>query len=375
MNKTAVRVYLLLFFAAIVGWLVVSSVGFAKLTGARGNEIPDWLRLWPPLGRLAFVTLTTNLPYFFIAFGLFLEFLRPKIEWRWSGNKFLFAIGLLLIANALVVGWNNGLFFGNLDGLIDTVIYGLGFGLLFLLAVPERSTGLSIALWARLIEVVGMALGYFFLPGVLDLWRPGYVLGHVAYGPLFMFTNYYFWTDNITAVGSLIGVVILLRQFRFSRFWITSFIVGGIITGFVIALTILGTTGGLELPRTASVTEKRKVNIIRLESPLPRETIKSPLAVRGEARGYWFFEASFPVILTDWDGRIIAETFASAEGEWMTEELVPFSAIVEFKNPVFPGADKDHFSRRGFLILQKDNPSDLPEYDDALEIPVFFKAE
>lgn len=225
-NSLPVRIFLLFFIAAIAGWLAISSIGFTDLTGSRGNEIPEWLGQWTPLSRLLFVTLTTNLPYIVIGLGLFLEFLRPKIQWRRSGNKFLTILGALLIANALVVGWDNGLFFGNTDGLIDTVIYGLGFGILFLLRIPERSAGLSIALWARLIEGGGIFIGYFFLPGVLDLWRPGYVLGHLAYGPLFMFTNYYFWTDNIIAIGSLIGVVILLRQFRFNRFWIISFLIG-----------------------------------------------------------------------------------------------------------------------------------------------------
>lgn len=370
MRKNIVRIYLLLFIAAIVGWLVLSSIGFFQLEGTRGNEIPEWLRQWSPFTRLLFVSMTTNLAYYFIVFGLFLEFLRPKIEWRWSKNKFLTVLGLILIANALVVGWNNGLFSGNLDGLIDTVIYGLGFGILFLLAVSERSRGLSIVLWARLIEMGGVALGYFVLPGILDLWRPGYVLGHVAYGPAFMFTNYFFWTDNITAIGSLIGVVVLLRQIRFSRFWITSFIIGSIITGFIIAMTILGTTGGLDIPRTASVTEKRKVNIIQLNRPLPKEIVESPLLVSGEARGYWFFEASFPVILTDWDGRIIAETFAVAEDDWMTEDFVLFSIIVEFQSP-YKAGDPD-FMKRGFLILRKNNPSGLPEHDDALEVPIRF---
>ncbi|MDO8590715.1 MAG: Gmad2 immunoglobulin-like domain-containing protein, partial [bacterium] len=84
------------------------------------------------------------------------------------------------------------------------------------------------------------------------------------------------------------------------------------------------------------------------------------------ARGNWFFEASFPVMLTDWDGRIIAQGIATAKSEWMTTEFVPFEATLNFT------VDKNAYSNRGALILQKDNPSGLPEYDDALEIPVMF---
>jgi hypothetical protein len=113
-----------------------------------------------------------------------------------------------------------------------------------------------------------------------------------------------------------------------------------------------------------------KADLIRLTTPTPQSIIDSPLTVSGVARGFWFFEASFPVVLTDWDGRIIAEHFATAEGEWMTEDFVPFSMTLEFENPYKPG-DPD-FMRRGSLILMRDNPSGLPENDDALEIPVVF---
>ena len=51
---------------------------------------------------------------------------------------------------------------------------------------------------------------------------------------------------------------------------------------------------------------------------------------------------------------------------------MPFEGTIEFENPSFPGVDEEHFSRRGTLIFQKDNPSGLPEHDDALEIPILF---
>jgi hypothetical protein len=110
--------------------------------------------------------------------------------------------------------------------------------------------------------------------------------------------------------------------------------------------------------------EGDKSDKIRLISPLPGGVIKSPLIVKGEARGNWYFEASFPVILTNWDGLIIAEGIATAESDWMTTEFVPFTATLEFEIP--------KYKNNGFLILKKDNPSGLPEHDDALEIQVLF---
>lgn len=112
--------------------------------------------------------------------------------------------------------------------------------------------------------------------------------------------------------------------------------------------------------------ELEKADLIRLDTPRPNQVVSSPLVIRGQARGYWFFEASFPVVLTNWDGLIIAEGIATAQSEWMTEEFVPFEATLEFI------VDENSYSNKGTLILRKDNPSGLPEYDDALEIPVVF---
>lgn len=121
--------------------------------------------------------------------------------------------------------------------------------------------------------------------------------------------------------------------------------------------------------REEFITARGENDLIKIFTPKPGDVIVSPLAVKGEARGVWFFEASFPIILTDWDGRIIAEYFAQAQGEWMSQNYVSFEGVIEFENPSW----EDGFSKRGLLILKKDNPSGLPQYDDALEIPVLFE--
>lgn len=114
--------------------------------------------------------------------------------------------------------------------------------------------------------------------------------------------------------------------------------------------------------------EREKMDLIRIISPRPHGVIASPLVISGEARGNWFFEASFPVFLTDWDGKIIAQGIATAQDEWMTTEFVPYTATLNFDTKDISG----NYSDRGTLILKKDNPSGLPEHDDALEIPVRF---
>jgi len=109
--------------------------------------------------------------------------------------------------------------------------------------------------------------------------------------------------------------------------------------------------------------ELEKTDLIRLDYPRPNQVISSPLTINGEARGSWFFEASFTVVLTNRDGLTIATGIATAKNDWMTENFVPFEAVLEFDKNQIP-------ENHGILILKKDNPSGLTEYDDALEVPV-----
>ncbi len=109
--------------------------------------------------------------------------------------------------------------------------------------------------------------------------------------------------------------------------------------------------------------ELEKQDLIKVDNPRPNQIIASPLTITGQARGYWFFEASFPVVLLDEDGRQLASGIAQADGDWMTEDFVPFKAELSF------GATQ---ADKGVLILAKDNPSGLPANDDELQIPVEF---
>ena len=103
---------------------------------------------------------------------------------------------------------------------------------------------------------------------------------------------------------------------------------------------------------------------IRVTAPSPGALIASPLTVAGEARGSWYFEASFPIRLVDAGGKELVAVPAQARGEWMTTSFVPFEVQLSFVPPISPG---------GFLILQKDNPSGLPEHADSLVIPIRFR--
>lgn len=107
-----------------------------------------------------------------------------------------------------------------------------------------------------------------------------------------------------------------------------------------------------------------KSDLIIVDEPLSGQVISSPLEISGQARGTWFFEASFPIYLYDDQGNQLAVAIAQAKSDWMTEEFVPFEAEMEFAAP-----DAD----AGTLVFKKDNPSDLPEHDDELVMQVRFR--
>lgn len=106
-----------------------------------------------------------------------------------------------------------------------------------------------------------------------------------------------------------------------------------------------------------------ETSMIRVALPLPNSAVESPLLLRGEARGNWYFEASFPAEILDANGKRLGMIPVQAIGEWMTTEFVPFEASFSFETPT---------TDTGMLVLHKDNPSGLPEFDDKVVIPIHF---
>ncbi len=126
----------------------------------------------------------------------------------------------------------------------------------------------------------------------------------------------------------------------------------------ILSALMLTACKAVEAPQVASH------ELIKVSQPQTMEAISSPLKVTGEARGYWYFEADFPIELYDSEGELIGTGIGSAQTDWMTEEFVPFESEMEFEMPE---------TETGTLVLRKDNPSDLPENDDQFEIPVKFE--
>lgn len=103
--------------------------------------------------------------------------------------------------------------------------------------------------------------------------------------------------------------------------------------------------------------------LIYVNSPKANSTITSPVNISGTVPGNWSFEATFPIDILNSSRQVIGQGYATLEGEWMTEEQVPFSASVSFSQPG---------TQTGFILLKNANASGLPEHDDSIEIPVRF---
>ncbi|KKT81251.1 MAG: hypothetical protein A3B99_05145 [Candidatus Yanofskybacteria bacterium RIFCSPHIGHO2_02_FULL_44_12b] len=139
----------------------------------------------------------------------------------------------------------------------------------------------------------------------------------------------------------------------------TFLIIGAVVIAGLVYLNLTYEPQKAKPQATPFVSDK-----VRVATPLPNQIIESPLGISGEARGTWFFEASFPVRLYDANGKEMAVAVAMTSDNWMTTEFVSFSTVLEFSQPE---------TLTGSLVFQKDNPSGLPELDDEISIPVRFR--
>ncbi len=143
----------------------------------------------------------------------------------------------------------------------------------------------------------------------------------------------------------------------------------------VVALLIAGgwLLWGTETPsQTATTTPQNQATTtpqtatsspIVVTTPVADAVVQSPLVVTGKARGTWYFEASFPIEVVDAYGKRLGSGIGEAQSDWMTEDFVPFKANITFTPPT---------TSTGFLVVHKDNPSGLPQFEDERRIPIRF---
>ncbi|MSR87143.1 hypothetical protein EXS70_03155 [Candidatus Peribacteria bacterium] len=126
---------------------------------------------------------------------------------------------------------------------------------------------------------------------------------------------------------------------------------------------MFGVGGGQSSSSLAASSSSVATADIIVDSPASNGTVQSPLTITGRAKGTWYFEATFPIRLLDDLGNEIAVGHADAQGDWMTEDYVPFTATLPFTTA----------AKNGTLVLHKDNPSGLLENDASVSVPVRFQ--
>lgn len=99
---------------------------------------------------------------------------------------------------------------------------------------------------------------------------------------------------------------------------------------------------------------------IVIDLPWPGAVTGKVFMIRGEARGSWYFEGSFPVIVFAGDGSVLWQGPATAQNDWMTEDFVPFTATATIP---------ETYSGKATLLLKKDNPSGEASRDGSVSFP------
>lgn len=119
-----------------------------------------------------------------------------------------------------------------------------------------------------------------------------------------------------------------------------------------------------QTPSTRTFTSMKGVKV-ELNDWIDNRVLASPTTITGRVPGNWSFEASFPIDVVTSDKTTLTSTLATLTGDWMTTEMVPFTATLTF--------DSAAAGDIGALVLRKDNPSGLSENDDSITIPVRFR--
>lgn len=104
---------------------------------------------------------------------------------------------------------------------------------------------------------------------------------------------------------------------------------------------------------------------IIIDQPRPNESFTSPFAVTGKARGFWFFESSFPLKIIDEQAKVWGSGAAIAQADALTDNFVPFVGFIKFLSE-----EKPVSGSKAFVVFTNDNPSGLPENEISTTVPI-----
>ncbi len=102
-----------------------------------------------------------------------------------------------------------------------------------------------------------------------------------------------------------------------------------------------------------------------LVKPTANTVVTSPLNVSGAVPSGWMFEGQLPIKLLDSKRNLIIQSIGKevTPGSWQSGNPVQFSGTLTFITN----------DSTGFLVIENDNPSGLPENSKSYELPVRFK--
>lgn len=109
--------------------------------------------------------------------------------------------------------------------------------------------------------------------------------------------------------------------------------------------------------------------MITVESPIQGSSIDPSMEtiLSGKAVGNWFFEATAPIGVYNLDGKLLANTYITAQGEWMTTNFVNFTGKI---SPFLTNG-----AVSGYIQFSNSNPSDNEGFNRNLKIMVTFKTQ
>ncbi|MEN9649511.1 MAG: hypothetical protein RL094_478 [Candidatus Parcubacteria bacterium] len=126
--------------------------------------------------------------------------------------------------------------------------------------------------------------------------------------------------------------------------------------------TSTGDTSTPSKPVSTS-TPTTAVQGLKVSTPGVNQVVGSPLHIKGQANGGWYFEGTFPVTLLDAKKKVLATGIAKSKGDWATSTLTDFEFDLIFPIPT---------TQTGTLVFERDNPSGLPQNGEQYVVPVRF---
>lgn len=99
-------------------------------------------------------------------------------------------------------------------------------------------------------------------------------------------------------------------------------------------------------------------------SILPNSKVSGVVSYNGSIKGAYFFEGNILINVLDNNKNLLLGGYTMATSEWMTVEPVSFEGNIDFTNlPKGPA----------YIEIHNDNPSDLPENDKNVLVPIIIE--